>query len=157
MVDVVGLEISTYRPLPTRLEAGTPNYAGAIGLAEALKYLTHIGRNEIAVYEQELTEDAVRSLSALEGVHILGTPAHRSGVVSFTLTDVHPYDAASVLDKLGVALRSGNHCAQTALAMFREEVALRLSVAFYNTHEEIAACCQAIQRTMEMFAKWKKH
>lgn len=157
MVDVVGLEISTYGPLPTRLEAGTPNYAGAIGLAEALKYLTHIGRNEIAVYEQELTEDAVRSLSALEGVHILGTPAHRSGVVSFTLTDVHPYDAASVLDKLGVALRSGNHCAQTALAMFREEVALRLSVAFYNTHEEIAACCQAIQRTMEMFAKWKKH
>ena len=154
MVDRVWETSYTSAELPARLEAGTPNYVGAIGLAAALDYMTALGRSEIAQRERDLTEAAEERLQRIPGLHILGAPRQRAGALSFTLEDVHPYDAASVLDKLGVALRSGTHCAQPALASFGLTAALRLSPAFYNTPEELDAAAAAIGRTMEMFRKW---
>lgn len=156
MVDLVRERDFTYGPLPSRLEGGTPNYVGAIGLAEALNYLTRLGREDIAAYELSLTKYAEHALGSIEGLRILGHPAKRSGVISFTLDGIHPYDAASVLDKLGVAVRSGTHCAQPALASFGLDSAVRLSTAFYNTREEIDAACQAVTMTMGMFRTWTK-
>ncbi len=157
MVDRVTEQYATYGPLPTRLEAGTPNYPGAIGLAAALSWLEQIGKEEIRAYERSLMKDVEEKLSQIEGIRILGHPQERVGAISFVIENIHPYDAASVLDKYGVALRSGNHCAQPALAQFGETAALRMSPAFYNTYDEIAAACNAIEKTMEMFAKWMKH
>ena len=154
MVDRVWADGYTPAELPARLEAGTPNVAGAIGLAAALDYLSAIGREAAAAREQALTEYAARRLSRIPGLRLLGRPKQRAGVLSFTLEGVHPYDAASVLDKLGVALRSGTHCAQPALAAFGLTAALRLSPAFYNTFAELDAAGDAIEQTMEMMKKW---
>lgn len=156
MVDIVDITGSTYGPLPTRLEAGTPNYVGAIGLAEALRYLQNIGLEEIADYETKLITYAEERLRDISEIRILGDPKERAGAISFVIAGVHPYDAASILDKLGVALRSGTHCAQPALAMFGESAALRLSVAFYNTKDEIDTACEALVRTIRMVQKWTK-
>ena len=154
MVDRVAERSFTMAELPARLEAGTPNTVGAVGLAAALDYLTALGRTEIAAREAALAAHAEERLSAIPGLRVLGTPDRRAGVLSFTLAGVHPYDAASVLDKLGVALRSGTHCAQPALASFGLTAALRLSPAFYNTFDEIDAAGDAIEQTMGMFRKW---
>ena len=154
MVDRVRAQSYTPADLPARLEAGTPNIAGAIGLAAALDYLSALGREAVAAREQALTDRAEARLSRIPGLHIVGKPKKRAGVLSFTLEGVHPYDAASILDKLGVALRSGTHCAQPALAAFGLTAALRLSPAFYNTPEEIDAAGDAIEKTMEMMKKW---
>jgi cysteine desulfurase/selenocysteine lyase len=154
MVDQVTEQEFTVAEIPARLEAGTPNFVGAIALAEAMDYLTELGREEIAAREAALTEYAENRLARIPGLRILGRPKCRAGALSFNLEGVHPYDAASVLDKLGVALRSGTHCAQPALAFFGERAALRLSPAFYNTPEEIDAAGDAIEKTMEMFRKW---
>lgn len=154
MVDRVSEQDFTCAGLPARLEAGTPNYAGAIALAAAMDYLTAVGREAVAAREAELTAYAERRLARVPGLRILGRPKRRAGAVSFTLDGVHPYDAASVLDKLGVALRSGTHCAQPALASFGLKAALRLSLAFYNTFEELDAAGDAVETTTEMFRKW---
>lgn len=156
MVDIVTLSDYTNGPLPTRLEAGTPNYTGAIALGEALSYIMRVGKPEISGYEKTLTNKAVSMLQEIEEVCILGDPQYRTGAVSFEIRGVHPYDAASVLDKLGIAMRSGNHCAQPALAMFGTDAALRLSVAFYNTEEELTQAGEAIRKTIRMFSKWMK-
>ncbi len=157
MVDVVQEQSYTAAGLPARLEAGTPNYSGAIALATALDYLTSLNRNEISVREDKLVKYAEKQLSGIQGLRILGKPRKRAGAISFTLEGVHPFDAASVLDKLGVALRSGTHCAQPALASFGVTAALRLSPAFYNTFEEIDEAVKDIVRTMEIFRKWTKN
>ena len=156
MVDEVTKSGFTAGPLPFRLEAGTPNFPCAIALAEALRYIDGLGRKAVAEYEDEIVHYAVGALSRLEGLRILGHPADRAGVISFTLDDIHPYDAASILDKLGVALRSGTHCAQPALNSFGISAALRLSPAFYNTREEIDRTCLAIRRTREIMNRWTK-
>lgn len=154
MVDIVTEQDFTYGPLPTRLEAGTPNYSGAIALGEALKYIQETGREYICRYEKALTLKALDMLNRIEGINILGDPKERAGVISFNIEDIHPYDAASILDKMGVAMRSGNHCAQTALSLFNFDAALRLSVAFYNTEEELDVAEEAINRTVKMLRKW---
>ena len=156
MIDVVQEQSYTAAGLPARLEAGTPNYPGAIALAAALEYLSSLNRKEISVRENELLKYAERQLSGIPGLHILGNPRKRAGALSFTLDSVHPFDAASVIDKFGIALRSGTHCAQPALASFGVSAALRLSPAFYNTFEEIDETVKAIVRTKEMFQKWTK-
>ena len=153
-VDRVTEQDYTLAELPARLEAGTPNISGAVALAEAMDYLTDIGRETISAREAALTEYAEKRLAQIPGLCILGKPKKRVGAISFTLSGVHPYDAASVLDKLGVALRSGTHCAQPALSSFGERAALRLSPAFYNTESELDAAGDAIEKTMEMFRKW---
>ena len=156
MVDEVKKDVSTYGPLPERFEAGTPNYVGAIGLHAAIRYLRQIGPEEIEGYEAALIRYAEERLLEIPQVQILGHPKKRAGVISFTIDGIHPFDAASILDKLGVAMRSGTHCAQPGLALFGLETALRLSAAFYNTPEEIDAACDAIRRVIAMMSKWTK-
>ncbi len=156
MVDIVLASGTTFGDLPYRLEAGTPNYVGAVALGAAIEYIERTGREEISRTEHELLAYAERALAQIGGLRILGSPARRAGVISFTLEGIHPYDAASILDKLGIALRSGTHCAQPGLNECGVESAIRLSPAFYNTREEIDRCCAAIRRTMEMLAKWTK-
>jgi cysteine desulfurase/selenocysteine lyase len=156
MVGTVTDQDFTEAPLPYRLEAGTPNYPGAIALAEAIRYIDRLGRKAIADYESMLVDYAVEKLSEIAGLHVLGHPVNRAGVVSFVLDTMHPYDAASILDKLGVAIRSGTHCAQPALQRFGVTAALRLSPAFYNTRAEIDEACLAIRQTQDLMSRWIK-
>lgn len=156
MVDTVTLESFSNAPLPSCLEAGTPNYPGAIALAEALYFIEKVGREEIAVYENALLAYAQKQLFKVEDLEVVGHPAVRAGVISFTLKQMHSYDAASILDQFGVAVRSGTHCAQVGLARYGHSSVLRLSPAFYNTYEEIDQTCAALEKTKEVLKRWMK-
>jgi cysteine desulfurase / selenocysteine lyase len=147
MVDVVNLAETTFETPPLRFEAGTPNYVGAIALGAAIDYIQDIGRETIAQREHELIAYAEERLSALDGLHVLGSPQNRAGCLSFTIDSVHPFDLATLMDTQGVALRSGNQCAQPLLhEILGIQNITRLSTAFYNTYEEIDACEEAIKR-----------
>ncbi|NHM16987.1 SufS family cysteine desulfurase [Eggerthellaceae bacterium zg-887] len=146
MVDIVTTEKTTWEELPLRLEPGTPNYVGAIGLGAALGYLEFVGRKEASAYEDELIAYAVKRLSEIDGMHIYGDPIHRSGCVSFNVEGVHPFDLCTLIDKMGVALRSGNACAQPLLSALGCTAVARLSPAFYNSFEEIDAAVSTINR-----------
>lgn len=154
MVDTVMATCSSWAPLPSRLEAGTPNYAGAIALSAAIDYLDALGRSDVAAYEQSLIAYAEDRLSTIGGLRILGHPPERAGAISFVINGFHSYDMSSVLDKFGIALRSGTHCAQPALRSFGVSEALRLSVAFYNTYQEIDYACTAVRKARDMLKKW---
>lgn len=154
MVNIVRSDNSTFAPLPHRLEAGTGSFAQAIALGAAISYIDNAGRIEIAQREHELLDYAVEKLSVLEDVSLLGNPAYRAGCLSFTVAGIHPYDLASLLDKQGIAVRSGNLCAQPALNSFGLESVTRVSPAFYNTKEEIDEFCSSVVRTIEMLRKW---
>lgn len=153
MVDIVTTERTTWEELPLRLEPGTPNYAGAIGLGAALEYLEFVGRKEAAEYEDELVAHAVKSLSHIDGMNVYGNPEHRSGCVSFNIDGVHPFDLCTLIDKMGVALRSGNACAQPLLNALGCTAVARLSPAFYNSFEEIDAAVSAISRGTQILRK----
>lgn len=146
MVDEVKTERTTWEELPLRLEAGTPNYIGAIALAEACDYLTALGREAIAAREDELVAHALEGLSAIEGLRILGSPVKRAGLVSFSIDGVHPRDLCTLVDAHGIALRSGHNCAQPVLDRFGLASVARLSPAFYNTHDEIDRAITEIAR-----------
>ena len=151
MVDIVTTERTTFEVLPLRFEAGTPNYVGARALGAALDYLEGLGRKAVRSWEHELLAYAEERLSAVEGLKILGHPAHRAGCLSFTVKDVHPFDLAALLDTQGVALRSGNQCAQPLLhETYGIQNVTRLSPAFYNTREEIDACIAALERVIPL-------
>ena len=151
MVDKVSTEKTTFEELPLRFEAGTPNYSGAIALAAAIDYIESTGRADIAAYEHELTAYAERALESVEGVRVLGKPAVRAGCLSFTVDDVHPFDLATFMDKQGVALRSGNQCAQPLLhEVYKVQNVTRLSPAFYNTTTEVDSCIDLLARTVAM-------
>lgn len=151
MVDKVSTEETTFEGLPLRFEAGTPNYPGAIALAAAIDYLESIGREDIAAYEHDLTAYAERILESIEGIRILGKPARRAGCLSFTVDDVHPFDLATFMDKQGVALRSGNQCAQPLLhEAYGVQNVTRLSPAFYNTYGELDSCAELLDRTIAL-------
>lgn len=145
MVDIVTVEKTTWEDLPLRLEPGTPNYAGAIGLGVALRYLEEVGREEASAYEDELVAYAVKRLSDVDGLRIYGNPLHRSGCVSFNIEGVHPFDLCTLVDKMGVALRSGNACAQPLLAALGCTAVARLSPAYYNSFAEIDKAVSAIE------------
>lgn len=146
MVDRVTAEETTWEKLPLRLEAGTPNYVGAIALAQACRYLEGIGREEVARREDALASHAVAELSRIPDLRILGNPDRRCGVVSFHMEGVHPLDLCTMLDLRGIALRSGHNCAQPLLASVGLTSASRLSPAFYNTFEEIDFAVEQIGR-----------
>lgn len=151
MVDIVTTERTTFEALPLRFEAGTPNYVGARALGAALDYLEGLGRKAVRSWEHELLAYAEERLSAVEGLKILGHPARRAGCLSFTVKDVHPFDLAALLDTQGVALRSGNQCAQPLLhETYGIQNVTRLSPAFYNTREEIDACIAALERVIPL-------
>lgn len=154
MVDQVEDLSTSYGPLPSRLEAGTPNYVGAIALGAALQYLESLGLESVEAQEDLLLKTLETQLSASGNIHILGTPAHRAGALSFTVEGIHPYDLASLLDKEGIAVRSGSHCAQPGLRTFGISGALRVSPAFYNTVEEITRFCTALHRCIGLLQKW---
>ena len=151
MVDIVTTERTTFEALPLRFEAGTPNYVGARALGAALDYLEGLGRKAVRSWEHKLLAYAEERLSAVEGLKILGHPAHRAGCLSFTVKDVHPFDLAALLDTQGVALRSGNQCAQPLLhETYGIQNVTRLSPALYNTREEIDACIAALKRVIPL-------
>jgi len=152
MVKTVTFEKTTYNELPFKFEAGTTNYPGAIGLAAALDYLTDTGRDEIAARESELLKYATESLSAIGGVTIYGTSSNKISIVSFLLEGIHQYDAGMILDKMGISVRTGTHCAQPVMDRFGIDGTIRASFCFYNTLEEIDELSSGIKKVIGMFS-----
>ena len=146
MVDKVTFEKTTYNQLPFKFEAGTMNYAGAIGLGTALDYVNNLGRREIEAREKELLDYATKRLSAINGLKIYGTSAKKISIVSFLLDGIHQYDTGTILDKLGIAVRTGTHCAQPVMARYGIEGTVRASLCFYNTIEEIDILAKASRK-----------
>ena len=151
MIHTVTFEKTTYNELPFKFEAGTPDYIGSTALAEAVRYITHIGLNEIAEYETELTRYATERLMEIDETRIIGTSEHKSAVVSFLVGSIHPYDIGMLLDKLGIAVRTGHHCAQPLMDEIGIPGTVRVSFAFYNTKEEIDVFIEALKRVVGMF------
>lgn len=150
MIKNVTFEKTTFNELPFKFEAGTPNVGGAIGLQAALNYLEETGLEEILKHEEELLVYATNKLSEIEGFKIFGTAKKKAGVVSFLLNGIHQYDAGTILDKLGVAVRTGNHCAQPLIDSLGISGTVRASFAMYNTKEEIDIFADAILKVQEM-------
>ncbi len=152
MIRVVTLEKTTYNDLPYKLEAGTPNIEGAIGLGVAIEYLESIGLDAIAAYEQELLDYATELIGALPGVKIIGTARAKASVLSFVLDEIHPHDIGTILDQDGIAIRAGHHCAQPVMQRFNVPATARASFAFYNTKAEIDALAEGIQKVTTIFS-----
>jgi len=151
MVDVVKFEKTTWNVLPFKFEAGTPNYIGAIGLAEALNYVSSVGLEDIAAHEQQLLRYGTEKLTELGYITIYGKAPEKSSILSFGINGVHPYDAGMVLDKMGIAVRTGTHCAQPVMQHFGIDGTIRASLAMYNTAGEIDSLTEAIKKVREMF------
>ena len=152
MVANVTFEKTTYNELPYKFEAGTMNFPGAIGLGKALDYILSEGREYIALREKELLEYATRRLSAIEGLKIYGNSSEKISTISFLVKDIHQYDTGMVLDKLGIAVRTGTHCAQPVMDRFGIDGTVRASLCFYNTKEEIDILGTGIEKVISMFS-----
>ena len=152
MVDQVRFDRTSYNALPFKFEAGTTNYTGAIGLAAALDYLQSIGFQAIGQYEQELSAYTLEKLGGIKGLKLYGNAEERISVFSFLLDQIHPYDAAMILDKMGIAVRTGTHCTQPVMDHFGIEGTIRASLVFYNTMEEVDALVEGIKKTMDMLS-----
>jgi cysteine desulfurase/selenocysteine lyase len=150
MIKQVTFEKTTYNDLPYKFEAGTPHIEGGIVLGEAIEYMNEIGLDNIAAYEHELLVYGTESLSAIEGLRIIGEAKHKSSVVSFLVGDVHPYDLGVLLNEQGIAIRTGHHCCQPLMGRFNIEGTCRASFAFYNTKEEIDILVKGIERAIKM-------
>lgn len=151
MVDQVSFEKTTFNELPFKFEAGTPNVEAVLGLNAALEYVKEIGVEKIAKYENELLDYATSELSKIDGVRIIGTAKEKASVLSFLIGDIHPYDAGMIIDKLGIAVRTGHHCAQPILDQFNIPGTIRASFSMYNTKEEIDLLVKAIVQVKIMF------
>lgn len=151
MIKKVTLEKTTYNELPFKFEAGTPNYVGAIGMAEALKYLSNIGLSKIQEHEEDLLNYASEKLQKIEGLRFYGTANKKISVLSFLLGDIHPYDTGMILDKMGIAVRTGHHCTEPLIDRFKIPGTVRTSFALYNTKEEIDVLYDSLLKTKKMF------
>lgn len=151
MISTVSFEKTTYNTLPYKFEAGTPDYVGTAALAEALRYVSAIGIDRIAAYEQELLSYATEKLLAINGLRIIGTSAEKSSVISFLVEGVHPYDMGTLLDRMGIAVRTGHHCAEPLMRVLGVEGTVRASFSFYNTYEEVDMLVEGIVRIVKMF------
>ena len=151
MVEELSAERASYRPLPARLEAGTPNVSGALGLGRAIEWLEQIGLERVEAHERELLSHARAVLAELPGVRLLGSAEPALGVVSFVLEGVHAHDLSTILDQAGIAVRAGHHCAQPVMQRFGVPAALRASFAVYNTRAEIDALVAGLRRAREVF------
>jgi cysteine desulfurase / selenocysteine lyase len=151
MVDKVTFEKTTYNELPFKFEAGTMNYPAAIGLASALDYVLDIGRENIAEREQELLSYATDRISAIRDVRIFGTSERKICTISFHIKDIHQYDTGMILDKMGIAVRTGTHCAQPVMDRYGIDGTVRASLCFYNTKQEIDALAEGIEKVKSMF------
>jgi cysteine desulfurase/selenocysteine lyase len=152
MIKVVTFEKTTYNDVPYKFEAGTPNIAGGIGLGAALDYVHNLGLDHIAAWEHSLLEYGTERLSAIPGLRLIGTAREKAGVLSFVMDGIHPHDIGTVLDKQGIAVRTGHHCAQPVMDFFHVPATTRASLAFYNTPAEIDALAAGIQKVKEIFA-----
>jgi len=150
MIQTVTFEKTTYNELPFKFEAGTPDYIGSTALAEALRYVQNIGLKNIAAYEHELLIYGTERLMEIEGMRIIGTAQEKSSVISFLVGEIHPYDIGMLLDKLGIAVRTGHHCAQPLIDSLGIPGTVRASFAFYNTKEEIDKFVAALKRVVAM-------
>ena len=150
MVDQVSFEETSFNDLPFKFEAGTPNVAGALGMAEALNYIDSVGLNEIQKYEDELLEYATEKVLKIEGVKIIGTAKNKTAVLSLVVEGIHPYDLGMLLDQMGIAIRTGHHCAQPLIDLFKLPGTLRASFAIYNTKKEVDIFVDALKKSILM-------
>ena len=151
-IKTVTFEKTEYADVPLKFEAGTPHIAGGIGLAAALDYVNGIGLENIEAYEHELLEYATEKLTAIEGLKLVGTAKEKAGVLSFVLEGLHPLDVGTILDKLGIAVRTGHHCTQPLMEFFCVPGTVRVSLAFYNTKAEIDQLCAGILKAKKMLS-----
>ena len=152
MISSVTFENTTYNRLPYKFEAGTPHIAGAVGLGAAIEYVTAIGLETIAAYEHELLAEATARLAAMPEVRLIGTAQEKTGVLSFVMEGIHPHDIGTVLDREGIAIRAGHHCAQPVMQRFGISATARASFGLYNTQAEIDALVAGIHKVLEVFA-----
>ena len=150
MIATVSFEKTTYAGLPHKFEAGTPNISGGIAFGAALDYMHGIGFDKIAAYEKELLVYATKALLGIEGLEIYGTAAEKTAVVSFNIKGLHPYDIGSILDQVGIAVRTGHHCAQPIMDYYSIPGTVRASFSFYNTFEEIDRLVAGVQKAKDM-------
>lgn len=152
MIDLVSFDKTTYAGLPHKFEAGTPNIADTIALGAAIDYIENIGYDNIAAYEKELLDYGTHKFLEIEDIRLIGTAKHKASLISFLIGDIHPYDAGTILDRLGIAVRTGHHCTQPIMSRLQIPGTLRASFAFYNTFEEIDILIDGIHQVKKMFA-----
>ncbi len=152
MIAEVTFEKTTFADLPHKFEAGTPNIEGGIVLGTAIDYMNAIGFDNIAAYEQELLDYGTKRLQEIEGLTIFGTSENKASVISFNIEGIHPYDIGTIIDKLGIAVRTGHHCAQPIMNFFNIPGTIRASFAFYNTKEEIDIFVEAVKKAQMMLS-----
>jgi len=150
MIATVSFEKTTYADLPHKFEAGTPNICGGIAFGAAVDYMNSIGFDQIAAYEHQLLLRATEGLKSIEGLTIYGDLEHKTAVISFNLAGVHPYDVGSILDQLGIAVRTGHHCAQPIMTYYNIPGTVRASFSFYNTFEEVDALVAGVKKAQQM-------
>lgn len=151
MIQNVSFERTTFNELPYKFEAGTPDYVATTGLAHALDYVTALGMDNIYAHEQELTRYAMEQMATIEGMRFIGTPKHKDAVISFLVGDIHHLDLGTLLDRLGIAVRTGHHCAEPLMHRMGIEGTVRASFGLYNTFEEVDALVAGIRRVARMF------
>ena len=150
MVDTVSFEKTTFNKVPFKFEAGTPNVGAALGLEAAVKFIQSFDRQEVEAYEDELLEYATEELANIEGTRFIGQAPKRNGLISFVIDGVHPYDLGTIIDKIGVAVRTGHHCAEPVMTFFGIPGTVRASFAMYNTKEEIDIFVKAVEKAANM-------
>ncbi|MBP5642862.1 MAG: cysteine desulfurase [Bacteroidales bacterium] len=150
MVDKVSFEKTTFNKVPFKFEAGTPNVGAALGLETAVKFIQSFDRQEVEAYEDELLRYATEQLAGIEGIRFIGEAPIRNGLISFVIDDIHPYDLGTIIDKMGVAVRTGHHCAEPAMTFFGIPGTVRASFAMYNTKEEIDIFVKAVNKAAAM-------
>ena len=150
MVDTVSFEKTTFNVLPYKFEAGTPNVGAALGLETAVQFMQGLDRMEVEAHESQLLQLAIEKLSEIDGIRFIGEAAHRSGLVSFIIDGIHPYDLGTIIDKMGVAVRTGHHCAEPVMTRFGIPGTVRASFAMYNTMEEVEVFVNAVKKAAMM-------
>lgn len=152
MIATVTFEKTTYADLPHKFEAGTPNVCGAIAFGKAVEYMTEIGFKQIETYEHELLEYATEKLLEIEGLKIYGPSSNKTSVISFNIDGIHPYDIGTLLDNMGIAVRTGHHCAQPIMDFYQIPGTVRASLAFYNTFKEIDSLVEGVKKAKAMLS-----
>ena len=151
MIQHVSFSGTTFNELPFKFEAGTPNFVGTTGMAKALEYVQSLGLDNIAQHEDELLSYATKRLKEIDGLRIYGEAKDKSGVISFLVNDIHPFDLGTLLDRLGIAVRTGHHCAQPLMEYYGIEGTVRASFALYNTKEEVDSLVDGLNKVLKMF------
>ncbi|MBT8181169.1 MAG: cysteine desulfurase, partial [Eudoraea sp.] len=152
MIAEVTFEKTTYADLPHKFEAGTPNICGGIAFGAAIDYMNSLGYEAIASYEKELLEYATEELKSIKGLKIYGTSQHKTSVISFNVEGIHPYDIGTILDKLGIAVRTGHHCAQPIMDYYNIPGTIRASFSFYNTKDEVDILVEGVKKAKQMLS-----